>query len=252
MRRGLAVLAVFALLLTACRSSGDDDESPTATAPSGGPSPAATAPASPTRPASPTATPSASPTADASAERQAVIDAATSFLDALYVSPLTRDACVADNPDNKICIELTSGEESVAAGLAMFAAGDPEGGPFDFWMGRVDDGSWAYWFGTQQDSYVPGSLPTELLICSDAESVEIHEGPSDDSPVLQALDELTSVQASEFLLTSAGERGAGERGTGWYRLSAPIEGWVEGSNASRADLGDCTLHDSIERSGGHG
>jgi len=241
-----AALVAAALLLVGCSSSSPQaiDETPLATPTSTSDGSGETASPDPgTETATPTGTSIASGT-----EVAAVIEAATAALDARYLSPLSRDACLEDNEAGQICIALASDEGSVEAGIARFDAGDPNGGPFSFFMGRDATGAWQYWFGTQQQSYVLQSVPGELLACGLGEATTVRPQPSSDADATMVLEKQASLTAEEFLITVAGGFGAGgERGEGWYRVSAPAEGWVNAREVTDAALGDCLLHDAIEQ-----
>lgn len=170
-------------------------------------------------------------------------------LDARYLSPLTRDACLQDNPASKICVELKTADAALAGGIARFAAGDPNGGGFSFYMGRMIDGTWAYWFGTQQQTYVLEEPPGELLACSATASIEIRREPRADAAAVRSVADLGELKAERFVLTKAGShQAAGERGEGWYFVTSPAEGWVPAQDVTDATLSDCLLHDAIEES----
>lgn len=199
------------------------------------------------------ATPSASPTAvpvDAAAQ---AIEAATTQLSALYRSPLTRDSCLEDNPDNKPCIALSSADSAIGGGVAAFTGGYPDGGGFAFLMGRGDDGSWHYWYGSQQGFYVLTNLPGDIRACGAGQPVTVRASADDSSSSVGSLPDGASGHAEKFVLTVAGVPGvSGSRGEGWYQLSAPVAGWIDARNTADASLGDCKLRDAVEGAPPHG
>ena len=38
-------------------------------------------------------------------------------------------------------------------------------------------------------------------------------------------------------------------GTGWYRISSPVEGWAQSSFLPDAELNDCTLRNNFAKTG---
>lgn len=201
---------------------------------------------------SPLPTPAASATATRGpVDRQQVIDAATAALGARALSPLTRDACLADNPQRLPCIELVSPPASLQAGLARFAGGYPDGNRFELFLGRSSDGAWSYWYSTQQPSYTATELPAGVIACGGREGVSLRQAPSTSAPALATLATGTELQAEEFLLSAAGTPPAG-RGEGWYRVSGAAQGWISARDAAGARFGDCAFRDEIEGTGPHG
>lgn len=215
-------------------------------------SPVATA----TRPLTetPTQAPSPSPTPETfPAGREPAIAAALAEVDGLYVSPLTRDACLANNPQKRVCVELKSADSTVDRGIAEFAGGDPEGGGFTFYMGRNAGGQWHFWFGTQQQSYRLTSLPGDVLVCADGDGANVREQPQSGAASAGLATDLTSLHAVEFVLTSPGSfRTQGQPGAGWYRVSGYLNGWLDARYETAAALGSCTLRDAFEGTGSVG
>jgi hypothetical protein len=169
-------------------------------------------------------------------------------LGARHVSPLTLEACLKDNPDRKPCIDLQTPMDQLPRGVARFAAGDPDGGPFTFLMGRMADGAWGYWLGSRQMTYILDTLPGDILTCGLGSEVHIRERPQDDAASLSTFKDLTELRADQFVLTAAGTYGvSGKRGDGWYHVVTPVDGWVQASKTTAAALGDCLLHDEVEQ-----
>lgn len=234
---------VFAALVLAGCGGGSK---PAATAPDPA-SPSGTSAKTATQAPSATASPSATTSPTATPESaDAVTQAAARALEAVPRNPLTRDSCLQDNPEQKICINLVT-PESLGTGIARFTAGDPQGGGFAFLMGRTGTGEWHYWMGSQQQFYVLTQLPGELRACGGGKPVALHEAPDASSPGAGELGDGTTIQADAFVLTSAGAFGVGgKRGDGWYRVTSPAGAWVHASDTAAASLGDCSLRDAIE------
>jgi hypothetical protein len=243
-----AVLGLAATLVLAACGGGDGHEPPAATATA---TPAA---ATQTEPATEGTTPSPTPTAtatpeparDPGAEAAAAIEAASALLDAAHIEPFNRDSCLEANPESLICISLQSPPAQVAAGIARFRAGDLEGGAFIFFMGRKADGTWALWFATQQRYDVLDSLPGLLLTCGGGRPVTVREGPSATAVETGAVEHRSELVAAEFVLEEEGTLTAGGQwGSGWYRVTSPVSGWVSDADVTDAGLGDCLLHDDL-------
>ncbi len=241
-----AVVAV-ALALGGCGGSSSEKDTPAPQSPTSGISntphetPTAEASASP----SPSPSPSVSPTLQAGTDAASV--AALKDTDSLYRSPLTRDACLADNPQQKVCIERTTPESALDGGVARFSGGYPEGGGFAFLMGRTSAGEWHFWLGSQQEFYVLANLPGDLRACGGGEDVVARANPSSDAAAAGKVPDLSVAHAEEFVLTKSGTFGVSStRGDGWYRISSPVTGWVASRDVTDAKLGDCRLRDAIE------
>lgn len=247
-----AALCAAALLLAGCslRDSGSDETPTVAASETTTEVPGTASPSDTEQPttAAPSPTPTETEPPATSADAEAALAAALEALDARHVRPLTRDACLEGNDEGQICIDLVSGEAAIAGGIARFEAGDPNAGPFSFFMGRDANGQWHYWFGTQQQTYILQSVPGSLVACGLGGPAEIRAQPSADAELVATLDDEDALEAVEFVLTVPGSFGAGgERGEGWYRVSSPAEGWIDSRQVSDAALGDCLLHDAIEQ-----
>ncbi len=238
--RWLPALLCASLLLASCGARADEPavpDLPTA------------APTSAARPSTPQPSPSPTPTPNPETERTTVVDAAAAALGgARYVSPLTLQACLQGNPERKPCIELRTAPGHLARGVARFTVGDPDGGASTFLMARMADGRWAYWRGSQQQSYVLEMLPGQLLACGGGTVAAIRAEPSPGSALLATPPNLAPLAAEEVRLTMPGEYGVrGLRGEAWYRLSSPATGWIDATQTTAASLGDCLLHDEVEQ-----
>jgi hypothetical protein len=244
-----------AFVSSACFIGDDDDtpDSPTQAATAASTTAAVQTPAT-TAPASATASPTATPTAEATptpsaGSGTAAVEAAVALLDATYLETLDRAACEEANPPSRICITLQSGQETVDNGLARFMAGDLDVGGFIFFMGRLENGEWGYWFGTQQQVDIPEGLPAGLVACGAGSAVTVYGAP-DGSPTGE-VPHMAELTAEEFALSSGGTFGAGgERGHGWFRISEPAAGWVDADSVTDAAIADCLLHEELVGSRG--
>ncbi|HET7738954.1 MAG TPA: hypothetical protein VFK32_10310 [Tepidiformaceae bacterium] len=232
------VLLVF-LLAGACSSN--DDTGPTAP-PLGTPSIPATS--TQMTPRATTASETASPTPQA-AEALAAVDAAVAAVGGVHVSPLTLANCTVDNPDNRPCIDIASTPVQLTTGIAKFNGGYPEGGTFMLVMARTESGEWAYWYSAQSLTYLVADLPGELIACGGGSDVPALESPG--GAEIDLIPELQSLTADSFVLVEPGAFGAdGDRGSGYYHLTAPIDAWVDATLTADAMLGDCELRDAFE------
>jgi hypothetical protein len=170
-------------------------------------------------------------------------EAAVAILDAKVLDSLTLDACLEDNPALDICIAFDGDAPTAAAGIARFAAGDPQGGPFTLYMGRDAAGDWRYWFATTAATYVLETLPGALLVCGRDGPAAVASEPRSERVVTVRTGGQLAARA--FVLTAAGSFPAGV-GEGWYRVSGTADGWIDARDTTDAALGDCSLHDEIE------
>ncbi len=157
------------------------------------------------------------------------------------------------NPERRPCIvalDLGSGvDETARRGIAVFGFGVPEGGGARVVMGRDGAGTWQFWFGTQQASVYPLSLPGAAFVCAGGAGVNVRLAPALDAPIVDTLPDLTAMTVEEFLLRAPGAfgpppPGAG-RPSGWYRISAPAAGWVYMDMVVDAAQPDCAFHDAV-------
>lgn len=231
LRRGALALAVAAAML-ALACGGDDAAEPTPAEEVASPTSKATAAPAPSP--SPTAT-----TAPATAADIALAAAAAKYR--AIIRPAT-EPCARDNEKKQPCITLQSPAAAAERGAVAIGVADAEGfGGFVAIFGRNSAGAWDLWFGTQNQSYHVWLLPADMLVCADGDGLNVRKAPGSDAPIVTLLKDLTRVRAEEFVLVEAG-RGQ-EQGTGWYRLSSPVEGWAHSSFLSDAKLNDCSLRD---------
>jgi uncharacterized lipoprotein YbaY/heat shock protein HslJ len=162
-----------------------------------------------------------------------------------------RAQCQAPTPTGTNCVEPIAGDaesRTLPRGIATFSVTYVnEPGSYIAYFGRTSTGDWGYWFGAQDQQSPLITLPGELLACAGPAGglPRVLHSPSGESETLQPLTRLT---AESFVLTQPGTPATdsnpeGRRGLGWYRVSAPLEGWVPEQDATAAVLGDCTVHD---------
>jgi hypothetical protein len=243
----LAFLTVGALVVVACGGGGSIAAKVTTTAATS--SPVASTSASPKESpgSSPTNTP-APTTPSATDIAEAAKAAAIRELDAIYVSPIGRDPCEQNNPGQKMCIELNSTAEDAVHGIVRFLSGFPGGGGAAIYFGRMADGGWHYWFGTQQNVYEVTRFPADAFVCARGAGLNVREQPSTAATVVTLLKDLVVMRAEEFVLTQPGTYGhAGPDPDGWYRISSPVQGWVNYRYVSDASLKTCEFHDAVQR-----
>ena len=252
--------ALCALATVACGDGANDDVTPTLpalpTASVSATAPAPTVTPTPTAVPSPSPTPAGTPTplpADVEAVRQQVVAAAAAELKGRFVSPLDRDACLANNPSQQLCFDLVSKPDTLVRGIAQVATGDPLGGGATVFFGREASGQWRYWFGTQQAVSPLVTLPGELLACGGGQGITVRAQPSDTSEAVTKLADLAAMRAQQFVLTSVGSTVPGSpRGEGWYRVNIPATGWVNSRDITDSAQKTCALHDAIYGSGPRG
>lgn len=243
--------AALALFASAC-GGGSEEPAPTQasapelptlapTQPSQQPTQAAT---SPTPAPSPSVSPTTAPAGDP-------VGSMTAAMSAIRVSPLTLSACQANNPEGKPCIDPVGSSGTVAAGLAEFAAGDINSGPFRAFAGRTASGEWKFWFATFQPRYIPVTLPGDLMACRNDGTV-VRGTPSASGAEVGKLARSTKARVEEFQLTAEGSFKDGTRGEGWYRVSGSVAGWVNSKDVTDAGLNSCELRDAIEEPGTRG
>lgn len=242
MSRWLTPIFLLGLLAAAC--GGNDAPDPTVP-PLGTPS----IPAMSTQAAAPTGTPpldtpTPEPTTQPS-DSLAVVEVAVAAVGGVHVSPLTLADCIANNPDNRPCIDIASTPDQLETGIAKFNGGYPEGGTFMLVMARTESGDWAYWYSAQSLTYLVADLPGELIACGGGADVPALSSPGGAEVAL--LPELERLTADSFVLAEPGAFGAdGERGSGYYHITAPIDAWVDATLTTDALLGDCSIRDAFE------
>jgi hypothetical protein len=96
-------------------------------------------------------------------------------------------------------------------------------------FGRTADGSWGYWFATQNTGGPLVSLPGEMVVCADGDGLNLRAEPSTSAAQVALIPDGTIVRGDRFVLTEAGARsgdGLPEHGDGWYHITSPEEGWA--------------------------
>lgn len=163
------------------------------------------------------------------------------------------------NPRQRACIEPQSSPEQAERGIAVFGVTYAAAAPLIAVLGRDAGGEWGFWFGTRGFVYQLLRLPGEMKICAAPDGLDLRAGPSPGAAVGGRLAHLTTVRAEEFVLTEAGAApspGAGGRNSaGWYRLSAPLEGWSPATSLTNTEvdatlrLPDCATRDALMSAG---
>ncbi|MGI8554079.1 MAG: SH3 domain-containing protein, partial [Dehalococcoidia bacterium] len=110
-------------------------------------------------------------------------------------------------------------------------------------FGRLLDGSWGYWFATQQGIYQRLALPGGMLVCADGNGARLRAAPDTDAEIVDVLPDLTLMTGDRFVLTQPGDIATHTVGAGWYHLSAPESGWIASTLTTDAGRGDCSLRD---------
>lgn len=220
---------VFALALAGAATiacGGGDDAQPSST--SSGPSVAII-----TSGASSSATPGEDPA-------EAALAAGIELLDGVSEAD-----CTTNNPEQKECITLDPDNRALASrGIAALGAQAPAGGGAALLMGREADGNWAFYAGGQQ-YYQAWKLPGEMLVCTQGSGLNVRAEPAADAQLVRTVEDNSTVTGEEFVLTQPGTPPPSfVAGYGWYRISAPAEGWVYSKYVS--GLADCSLHDGLE------
>lgn len=229
------LLAALGLVVLASGCGDDDDGASTATP--------ETAVASPTvAGAAPTATPTREPSPTVKPVTAA--DSALAAALAKYngIARKANESCSQDNAKKQACLALTSSAGAAERGTAAITVADAAGvGGFVAIFGRNGAGAWDLWFGTQNVSFHVWELPADMLVCADGDGLNVRKAPGSDSPIVTLLKDLATVRAEEFVLAAA--TNANVPGTGWYRISSPVEGWAHSNFLSDAKLKDCAVRD---------
>jgi hypothetical protein len=151
---------------------------------------------------------------------------------------------------DRSCIEPAPSNGALNLGIAALgyrpARNEPGGAAL--FSGRKLDGSWGYWFGTQNTNHRLTLLPGELRVCADGDGLNIRERPDTSAAILAKLNDGTTMTAIQFVLTEPGTRDAA--GAGWYRVvvtEPAVTGWVFSRFTSTTALPDCSTRDILER-----
>jgi len=154
--------------------------------------------------------------------------------------------CTTNNPEQADCISIDpDNRENASLGVAVLKIEGPSGGSSGLLMGREADGKWAYYAGGVQ-YYQASKLPGEMTVCTQGTGLNVRAEPSATAQLVRTVEDNSTVTGEEFVLTQPGTPPTASPipGYGWYRISAPIEGWVYSKYVS--GLADCSLHDSLE------
>ncbi|MGE0229750.1 MAG: SH3 domain-containing protein [Dehalococcoidia bacterium] len=177
--------------------------------------------------------------------REAALSVARDFGEQVRAIP----DCVPSAP----CVTTTNPGVSADLGIMRFAYQEPVpgGGGALVFAGRTADGSWRFWFGTQNVQYRLVDLPGDILVCADGDGLNVRERPDGASPVVGFVADLSKLRAEEFLLTEPGSTKPDlVAGTGWYRVGvgSPAQtAWVASAFVADARSGSCALRDAVER-----
>jgi hypothetical protein len=160
---------------------------------------------------------------------------------------------VADGPtcqkQTKPCVLHGIDPDSPDRGVTVMELGDPQGGGAMVVFGRQADGSWSFWFGTQQQVYHALVLPAEMRVCADGQGVNVRQSADEKSQSVGLLKDGTKVTAENFVLTQAGSYAKpGPSGNGWYSVSGPAAGYIRADFLSVTTLPDCQLRDFLTKS----
>lgn len=154
----------------------------------------------------------------------------TGTLGAAYIAALeqlnavSEQDCTANNPQNRPCLNLTSGSGvSVDRGLAQFSVAPKDGPAYSVIVAKDANGAWKL-FQQGQQFRQQVVLPGDMKVCAEGTGLNLRAGPDTGATIVQLLPDETIVKGEEFTLT---EPAQGEtNGAGWYRVSAPAAGWV--------------------------
>jgi len=205
---------------------GSNDEQPSVTP--------SDVPAAITRGASSSASPSEDPA-------EAALAAAIELLEGVSEAD-----CTTNNPEQADCVSIDPDDrEPASLGIAVLSVEGPAGGSSALLMGREADGNWAYYAGGQQ-YYQASKLPGEMTVCTQGTGLNVRAEASATAQLVRTVEDNSTVSGEEFVLTQPGTPPTASPvpGYGWYRISAPVEGWVYSKYVS--GLADCSLHDSLE------
>lgn len=187
-------------------------------------------------------------TSDASSSASPGGDEAESALAAAIelLEGVSQADCTANNPEQAECISIDPNDSGDASrGIVLLTAEGQAGASSALLMGREPDENWAYYAGGQE-YYQASKLPGEMIVCTQGTGLNVRANPSADAELVRTVEDNSRVTGEEFVLTQPGTPPTASPvpGYGWYRISAPVEGWVYSKYVS--GLEDCALHDSLE------
>jgi hypothetical protein len=116
----------------------------------------------------------------------------------------------------------TSNSVTEPRGLATFGlstCGEPGAGLI---LGRTSSGEWKTFLVTQ-NFLRPATMPASAYVCGS--SATIYASPDVGSQVVGSQPVGSSVSLQEFILAESAPQGT--EGSGWYRASSPVVGWID-------------------------
>ncbi|MGH2587736.1 MAG: hypothetical protein ACRDJE_22675 [Dehalococcoidia bacterium] len=129
------------------------------------------------------------------------------------------------------CLSVTA-EQAAQAGRGLVAvqvAISPEVQTFIALMGAGPGGAWGLWFNGPA-LFNQTRLPGESRVCSE-QGLDVRAAPSAEAAIAAVLPVETPFTVDRFYLTQPGvwtRYPDGGPGEGWYHVSAPVDGWVNG------------------------
>jgi len=135
--------------------------------------------------------------------------------------PAGADACLS-----------VSAEQAAQAGRGLVAvqvAISPEVQTFIAVMGAGPEGVWGLWFNGPA-LFNQTSLPGESRVCFE-QGLDVRAAPSAEATITAVLPVETPFTVDRFYLAQPGawtRHPDGGPGEGWYHVSAPVDGWVNG------------------------
>lgn len=233
---GIALCLLLVPLVAAC--GGDDEPSAETPTPSLG-EPADQGTPAPTSPGS-TGTPGESPppteeaTATAGADETPMSDALLAVLSAASeaLDVPAGDDCVPDDD----CIRANDRSEAGLDGdIVPLTYASGAGGGAIVLMARDGSGAWGLWMVTQAPHQLV-ALPGDLRACR---GIPVRDDAAESAGTVDEVLEGTTMTAAGFVLSQPGSLTG--QGSGWYRITAPVEGWVSSEAVVTAVSGDCSL-----------
>ena len=106
-------------------------------------------------------------------------------------------------------------------------------------LGRTPTGDWGLLRGGPVGPAPVFVLPGEMVVCGGVRGLNLHALPSADAAVLAVFPDGSRVTAVAFVLTEPATVGESADGAGWYRLSAPQDGWAYSEFLFDPDAGGC-------------
>jgi hypothetical protein len=129
--------------------------------------------------------------------------------------------CVPDEAGS--CMTGEWPAEMLATGIAT----GPGGGAATFY-GRHADGTWEFWFATQNSGGPQTRLPGDMLVCAQGDGLNLRAEPSTSAAVVTLIPDGTIVRGDRFVMTDPPSPGVRMQPhpDGWYHITSPQEGWA--------------------------